>query len=364
VSRLSYYLVLQYLKSFSIIFFALVMFYIGVDYMQKYSSLPDSANLHVLYMFYNGYQAISFLLPLSVVFGFVAFMLRLIKSNEFTIIYSLGYKQRDIIVPILMTMLGLISTYMVLNFTDMAYAKEKFIKIQKGSYFSSYRDNLFLKYQNSYIYFGKLLPSKNLATNIRIFQLEDGKLKRYIDAKEGVFTGNEWVVKEATIMTTPETIELGSEGVVVEENRNISILQGFKPRILDSVYDDNSITFSLSIVDAISTWFLLNEENINSAKVRLIFYNMTISPLFAPFIVMIVFFFTPNSSRMFNSVLYGSIVVFSTLLIWGVLFLLSKIAFSGVISPEIAILIPTVVLGVIASYFYTRLDKDKYQKGA
>jgi lipopolysaccharide export system permease protein len=357
MSSLSSYLVVTYLKSFFIIFLALVVFYVGIDYMQNYRILPDSANLHVLYMFYNGFQAISFLLPLSIVFSFVSFILKLIKSNELTIFYALGYTQKQIIRPIFIAMIALTSFYMFLNFTDMAYAKERYIKIMKGSYFSNYRDNLFLKYQNSYIYFGKLIPSQNKATNIRIFQLHNKQLKRYIHAKEGFFDNNEWIIKDAKIITKPDKVVLGKSGVDIEYSKQVKILQGFKPRILDSVYDDNSITFSLSIVDAVTTWLLLKEENINSSKVRLIFYTMTIAPLFASFLVLIIFFFTPNYSRMFNSVLFGSTVVFSTLIIWGLLFLLSKIAFSAVISPEVAVLLPTIILGVVSFYFYSRLDK-------
>ena len=358
MKKLKSHLILSYLRAFIAIFLALLFFYVGVDYMQNYKRLPDSANLHILYMVYNGFQAISFLLPLSISFAFVSFVLKLVKTNELTIFYALGYTKKQIIKPIFFTSLTLLSIYMALNTTQMAYAKEKYIKILKGSYFSNYRDNLFLKYQDSYIYIGKLIPSQNKALNIRIFQINNHKLIRYIQAQEGYFESNEWMITNAKIITKPQNIDLGQKGVSIEYLPNIKILQGFKPRILDSVYDDNSITFSLSIKDAITTWILLNNENINNAKVRLIFYNMTFSPLFAVFIIVIVFYYTPSSNRIFNPILFSSIVIFATLMVWGFLFLLSKISFGAVIIPEVAILLPIGFLGIIAMYYYIKLDSE------
>ena len=60
-----------YLKSFFIIFFALVGFFVGVDLLINFKDLPNSANLILLYVLFLACMAVSYVLPLSLVFALV-----------------------------------------------------------------------------------------------------------------------------------------------------------------------------------------------------------------------------------------------------------------------------------------------------
>ena len=349
------FLVYGFLKYFGVIFFGLVLFYIGMDYMQVYSKLPESANMHVLYLFYNGFQAMGLLLPLSIIFSFVAFMLKITKSNELVAIYSFGFSKKRVLKPLFITSIIISIIYMGLNFTDAAYSKERYLKILKGNYFSSFRNELFLKYQNSYVYFGKLYPLQNRAENIKIFELKDGKLYKYIEADEAKFINDTWSVDKAKITTKPIDIKIGESGLKHEIKADYSILKGFKPRIINSVYEESSISFSMSINDAFRSLALLNSQDINSDKVRLHLYSMLITPLFASFLMIIFFNYLPNSSRDNSGVLFGSITIFVSLIAWGVFFILSNLAFSGTVSPEYAVLVPISIIVIFSLYSYRKI---------
>ena len=349
------FLIYGFLKYFGAIFFGLVLFYIGMDYMQVYSKLPESANMHVLYLFYNGFQAMGLLLPLSIVFSFVAFILKITKSNELVAIYSFGFSKKRVLKPLFIVSIAISILYMGLNFTDAAYSKERYLKILKGNYFTSFRDELFLKYQNSYVYFGKLYPLQNRAENIKIFELKDGKLYRYIEADEAKFVNNTWSVEKAKITTKPIDVKIGEVGLKHEIKSDYSILNGFKPRIINSVYEESSISFSMSISDAFRSLSLLNSQEINSDKVRLHLYTMLVTPLFASLLMVIFFNYIPNSSRDNSGVVFGSITTFVSLITWGVFFILANLAFSGTITPEYAVLTPMAIIMFLSLFSYRKI---------
>lgn len=56
------YIVINYLKNFFIIFIALDLFYVGVDILTNYNTIPDSANLQLLYALFQGMNAVNYVL--------------------------------------------------------------------------------------------------------------------------------------------------------------------------------------------------------------------------------------------------------------------------------------------------------------
>ncbi len=82
--KLTYrYIGLKYLKSFLIVLLALVVFFSGIEILQNFSRLPASANLKLLYIIYNIYFQMTIILPLSLSFGFILFIIGLIRNNIF-----------------------------------------------------------------------------------------------------------------------------------------------------------------------------------------------------------------------------------------------------------------------------------------
>ncbi len=86
----------------------LQVFFIGMDLMQNFKKLPDSANLQILYVIFKFLYAINYTLPLSVVFALIASKFYLIRSNELVSLYALGISKRRLLTPFFFTSLALI----------------------------------------------------------------------------------------------------------------------------------------------------------------------------------------------------------------------------------------------------------------
>ena len=93
------YISYHYLKYFFVILTALVLFFVGFDYMGQADKLSDSANLVLIYLVYKSFFAIDTLVPLSLIFAMIATKIYLIRSNALVSFYSLGYSRIDVLKP-------------------------------------------------------------------------------------------------------------------------------------------------------------------------------------------------------------------------------------------------------------------------
>ena len=89
---------------------------------------------------------------------------------------------------------------------------------------------------------------------------------------------------------------------------------------------------------------LLQEQKINTDKIRSAIYKSLIYPLYAPLLVIIIFFFVPISARFLNVSIFSFIAIAATLFIWGMLFILSELAKNKTIPPEVGIILPVALL--------------------
>ncbi|MBF0917877.1 MAG: permease, partial [Campylobacter sp.] len=83
---------------------------------------------------------------------------------------------------------------------------------------------------------------------------------------------------------------------------------------------------------------------------RTAFYNLAITPFFAPFLLLIFYYHLPVTGRFFNLALSTFIFVVITLVVWGLLFILTKFAQTSVILPEIGMVVPVILLFAYAIY--------------
>ncbi|WP_304418234.1 LptF/LptG family permease, partial [Helicobacter japonicus] len=81
---------LYYLKYFFIVFFALEGFFIAIDTLRYVDDLPDSANLLILFLFYDGIYALTYTLPISLVLSSILFYMAFLKSSQLTAFMALG----------------------------------------------------------------------------------------------------------------------------------------------------------------------------------------------------------------------------------------------------------------------------------
>ena len=344
---LSRYVARVYLRYALLIMTALVFFFVGMDLIGEADKLPDSANLVFLYVAFQAAYSLETVLPLSLVFGAVATKIHLIRMNELVAAYSLGASRVRVLMPFLAVSLLFAAVYIAASTTGFAYSGERAKAIKKDRFLSSVTHDLFLKYDNSYVYIKQLLPLQNEARGLEILELEEGDLKRHLWADRALFRQNAWHLESVTVITKPTVTGLQDEGITVEHFPAYEALTGFRPEIMDTIYEAKT---AFSLVDAARAWLLLSSQQINTDRIRGVFYSSLFFPLFAPLFVAIMFFFVPISSRFFNVAFFSSMAVLATLVSWGLLFALSQLARNGTLQPEAGLLLPFLLTTLIAGY--------------
>lgn len=354
------YVALHYLKYFVVILAALSAFMVGFDFMENSSNLPDSANLIMIYLVYKSFYAIDMLLPLSLVFAMITTKVFLIRSNALVAFYSMGYSKNDVLKPFVAVAIMVISIYVSLHATAaFARANEFADNIAKSSSYLRPTSNLFFTFENKYIFFGNLFPLQQRATDVRVFEIEGSNLKKLVVAKSAYYKDDNWHVPKAHILQKPAEISFHSAGITVGEKETISILQGFKPKILDQVYEGK---VNYTITDAIDALFILTKQNVNVDRIKSALYKTFLNPLFVPSLIIIIFFFVPISQRFLNITLFSFGAILATLMTWALLFILSELSFNKAIPSEVGIALPVFVLFLIALWQWYRHSSPKKQK--
>lgn len=343
-----------YLKYVSIIVTALVLFFVGFDVMDKLNGLPDSANLKLLYALFRSYYALDILFPISLVFAMIATKIVLIRSNSLVAYYSLGYSKADVLRPFTLISTFLIIVFILLHmYSPFAKGKEYSDNINWNRTNGAPTQNLFFTYEDYYVYFKELHPLQQRAKEIRIFDIKNNDLREVIVAKDALYIDDYWIVKDAQKLIKPENISLKSEGIVISEKEDLKLLKGFKPNILDQVYEGS---LSYTIFDAFEAMQILDDQNVNTDKVKSVLYKTIVYPFFVPFLVIIIFFFVPISPRFLNVSLFSFGALLASLLIWGIFYALIQLSNAKTISGEIGIVLPVVLLGFLSLFVW-------YKKG-
>ncbi len=336
------YIAFHYIKYFIIILAALSTFMVGFDYMENSSNLPNSANLVLIYLVYKIFYAVDMLLPLSLIFGMIATKVLLIRSNALVAFYSLGYSKNDVLKPFVAVSVIATLFYIALHATSVfARANEYASNIEKSSSYIQPTSNLFFTFENKYIFFGKLYPLQQRATDVRVFQIEESNLKELVVAQSAYYQDGYWRVPKGHLMRKPDHIAFDGKGIVIEEKEDLSLLKGFKPKILDQVYEGK---VNYTIMDAVDALFLLTDQNVNVDRIKSALYKTFLSPFFVPCLITIIFFFVPVSQRFLNISLFSFGAILASLLTWSILFILSELSFNKAIASELGIVFPILLL--------------------
>jgi lipopolysaccharide export system permease protein len=345
------YLLTKYVKYFLIILVSLELFFVGIDLLQYFARLPNSANLQLLYVMYNVFFTLTITLPLSLIFGWIVTLTFLIKDNALVSFYALGISQKDILVPIILITTLFTFILIALQSTPLAYAYEEKNKILQNRYFVNEQNNIFLKYNEYFVYFKKLYPIEKKAIDIHIFKTKNNDIVEIIVGKKAFYQNNKWYVIDTKITKKPDTIDWNSTKLDVSYEKFLYTLEGFEPKIISNVYKGKA---QYSIIDAIRTILLLDVQELNTNKIKAILYSQIIMPFFVLPLLVLIFIYTTPSSRFFNSAIFISAMIFLTLSVWGILFLLQKLALGSVILAEIAIILPVVLFFIISYILYNK----------
>jgi lipopolysaccharide export system permease protein len=242
---------------------------------------------------------------------------------------------------------------MLLHTTEFSYAKDKANLLLKNELGAYNVNDLFFKYNDTFVYIKKLDPIEKKIKDITIFKVEGYQIRYTIHAAIATFNGNEWNAQKATVKTHIYNEE-ELERYEVEYKESITTLKGYKPKIIESLYEGKA----LNIIDAYNTWQLLDRQHLNSDKIRASFYDKLVVPLFSLALLVILFFKLPFHARMMN---IGGVIALSlgtTFIIWGLLFGLNQIGSNGVLAPEVTAIVPIAFLWMYAIYVYITDEKS------
>jgi len=336
------YISLHYIKYFLIILLALVLFLVGFDYMGAYGVSKLSANLLLIYLVYKAFYAIDLLLPLSLIFAMITTKMYLIRSNSLVSFYSLGYSRVDILKPFVFVSIGVILIFIYLHsLSNFARANEYANNIRTNAQYLSPSRDLFFVYKDKFVYFSKMLPLQASAENIRVFSIKNNSLKEVLVASKAVYKNKAWHIDNADILIKPDEISFTSLGMRITKEKDLEILHGFRPKMLDQVYEGK---VNFAIKDAIDAFILLNKQNSNTDIIKSALYKIFIYPFFVPCLVVIIFFFVPISVRFLNTSLFSFGAILASLLIWSTLFTLGELSNHRTIPSEIGIVLPVLML--------------------
>lgn len=341
-----------YLKNFFIIFLSLLIFYASIDLLVNFNALPSSANLTLLYIFFLLCSAVVYVLPLSLVFAFILSFVSMIRANEFVSLYALGLsKNRVILFPFLWAVF-FCCVFIGLNFTSFAYANEYKSSIIRNKSLMKQSTEAFLKFNNDFVYIERVSNGENILEGLTIFRVDEGNLSSFTKTARAEFQNPFWLLEKGSITELPQKYELGFKGLEKKEFQNLASLKDFKPKIIENLASQSG--YSLS--DIFESLKLFRSQNISIENLKIILYKLVVTPFFAPFVMLILYFFFPVISRFINLAFMTFVSFVFLLLVWGMLFLLTRLSENGVLSGEIGIVLPIVLLA-----FYSGFLSYKYR---
>ena len=336
-----------YFKYFMILFIALTLFYVGIDILTNLKDMPASANLKLLYFGLTSLTAVNYVLPLALIFALITSKFSMIRSNELVSFYALGIDKNRLIKPPFYIALAITFIYVGLNFTPFAYAYEYGRNIVKLSNLSRTSSDIFLKFEGKFVYVDSLNPISGEAKDVRIFDINGSDLRSATFGESAKFIDDAWLLKNAKIVNLPQNIKLGEKGLDIKTPSELKTLENFKPKTIESASAESS---AITIPDAVDYILAFKDEGIGLNSTKTTLYNLTFAPFFAPFMVLIIYYFLPVTGRFFNLALKSFIFTIASLCVWGALFVMMRFARNGVVSPEVGVLLPIILLGAYAFY--------------
>lgn len=343
------YIVFLYSKNLLAVLFGLSFAFAFIDYFQHAEALTVSTNYKILYVFYIWEESLALLYPLAMVFALIMTKLSLIKSSTMGALHSFGYTKRRLLRPILAIATMVYVVFSLLHTTEFSYAKDKANVILDQEIGKYDIKDLFFKYNDTFVYINRLDPFNKVIDDITIFTVENQKVIYTLNAPSALFEDNIWIAKNATVKVHIYDDNGQLTNYLTEYKVAIETLKGYKPHIIESLHEGKA----LNIIDAYSTYRLLDSQGLNTDKIRSVIYTKLVTPLFAIAMIVILFFKLPFHARMLNMGLVISISLGSTFMIWGLFFGLGQVSMNGVTIPEYAIVLPIGLLLTYAFYIFT-----------
>jgi lipopolysaccharide export system permease protein len=318
----------------------------GLDFLMNGASLA-SFNIKILYAFSKWQEALNLLYPLAIIFGAIWTYISFVKNHTVSSFYALGITRRELLKPFLLVSILTYLLFLGLNFTSFATAHDTANKVEKNQYGVSKTEDLFFKYNDSFVYIGTLIPQRYKIENLTIFKMKENKVVETFTSNEAWYNIHEWVAFNV-LKKTKVLDKNGNQHLKVEKIVRLHTLKNYQPKILKSIYDGKELTLD----EGIAAKRLLENQGLATEALRASIYSKIVMPLFSIALIIILLLSFPFHARYMNLSATTMKALGGTLFIWGMLFALQRIGENGTIVPELATILPVVLLFLYAFYTY------------
>ncbi|NPA28452.1 MAG: LptF/LptG family permease [Epsilonproteobacteria bacterium] len=355
--KLFFFLSKIYLKNFLIILFALTFSATLIDALQHFDSI-EGFNRKVLYFFYIFEDFLFFVYPLALVFGAISSFYQLITKNYLIAIYSFGYYPLAVLKPFIAISLGVYFLFIGLDFTNFAYANANAKAILSKSNKIDRLNDLFFKYNNSFVYVKALdsVEKRFYEGTLYYSKLFNNKkrLDSLIHFKSAKFQNNYWVAREVEVKKIKYNKAGAPVGYDKSFQKSLKILEGYYPKVIKLLYEGKR----LSIYDGFRALKLLNRQNISNTKIVAALYNKIVMPLFAPFLIILIFLNLPIHKRFLNKAKFIIYSIGVTLITWAILYSFNMLSLNGAINPHFGQPVVILLLGLITLFMLIKRKRD------
>ncbi len=348
---LYFYILKQYLKDFLLLLLALTFVVTIIDFVQHFSSI-EGINREFLYFIYSAANSMMMIYPLALVFAAIVTLSRLITRNHLIVLGSFGYPKKVLVKPLLSAIFGVYFIIIALNFTQFAYSSDTARAIiDKRQLFKSV-ENLFFKYNDSFVYVEELDVANKILKNITMYTIDDKKIEDILRIERATFKGGAWLAqgirKEHIIFDNGKPLRYDTESL-----GDRLILEGYFPKVISLLYEGKR----MSIQDGFKALKLLNEQKVDSSKVIAALYEKLVMPLFAPIIVLLILIYTPISKRYMNPIKYYLFGISITILTWVILYGINILTINSVLPATYSQ--PLVILLILFITIYLWFKESK-----
>jgi len=272
----------------------------------------------------------------------------LVQNNTLVSLRAFGYSRKQLFFPFILPAFLLYILLILLQTGEFSYAREKAWSIAHHRESIRKVDDLFFKYNDTFVYVSALDPIEKILKDVTVFEVDRGKVQSAITLEHATFDGEYWVTENAVVTRKKYSEQGGLEGFKREQTGRYKLLKGYKPKVIELIYEGDS----LSLLDAVNTYNVLQKQRLDASKIKASFYSKVILPLFSFAMMTILFFKTSYHARYMNRELVWVLSLGGTLAVWGLLYALYSLSSGGAVSPDVAILFPVLLLLLYAVHLY------------
>ncbi len=206
------YILRDFFRAFLMAIVAIVIIYLITDFFERIGFYIDRkvpGKILAGYYFFHSFYVLILIAPLAFLLGVYFSLGRLTKNNEVLAMRGLGISPFFIYRPVFLwaLLLSLGFTYINANVVPWAlhnkrvWWREKILKIGSGQAFFERKVSMVLK-SGWYLYADRLL--NRTLIGIDLIYMKDGKIRRRVYAKRGIYQDGKWVLKDVYIRSFGE----------------------------------------------------------------------------------------------------------------------------------------------------------------